>query len=211
MDDLLTKKNVKHVWNESGGGHSWPNWQVYLSKYAPLLFRDATLDEHSFMTTIVTPRKDLKMTRSAFISTALLLGALALHAQTPATLSIEVNQTKSAVSPTLYGLMTEEINYSYDGGLYAELVRNRTFRSDWSGILNWFLVEKGASAAKIGVDSKEGPSAALTNSAKLEVTKADANSPAGLINEGYWGIAVRPNTRYTGSLFAKTDSEAHFP
>jgi enterochelin esterase family protein len=40
MDDLLTQKNVKHVFNPSGGGHSWPNWQVYLSKYAPLLFRD---------------------------------------------------------------------------------------------------------------------------------------------------------------------------
>ncbi len=40
MDDLLTRTNVKHVWNESGGGHSWPNWQVYLSKYTPLLFRD---------------------------------------------------------------------------------------------------------------------------------------------------------------------------
>jgi enterochelin esterase-like enzyme len=40
MTDLLTQKNVKHVWNSSGGGHSWPNWQVYLSKYAPLLFRD---------------------------------------------------------------------------------------------------------------------------------------------------------------------------
>ena len=40
IDDLLTKKNVKHVWNQSGGGHSWPNWQVYLSRYAPLLFRD---------------------------------------------------------------------------------------------------------------------------------------------------------------------------
>lgn len=40
MHDLFTQKNVKHVWNESGGGHSWPNWQVYLSKYAPLLFRD---------------------------------------------------------------------------------------------------------------------------------------------------------------------------
>lgn len=40
MDDLLTKKNVKHAFNPSGGGHSWPNWQVYLSKYAPLLFRD---------------------------------------------------------------------------------------------------------------------------------------------------------------------------
>lgn len=40
MDDLLNQKNVKHVWNPSGGGHSWPNWQVYLSKYAPLLFHE---------------------------------------------------------------------------------------------------------------------------------------------------------------------------
>lgn len=40
MHELLTSKDVKHVWNESGAGHSWPNWQVYLSKYAPLLFRD---------------------------------------------------------------------------------------------------------------------------------------------------------------------------
>jgi enterochelin esterase family protein len=40
MDDLLTEKKVKHVFNPSGGGHSWPNWQVYLSKLAPLLFRD---------------------------------------------------------------------------------------------------------------------------------------------------------------------------
>jgi alpha-L-arabinofuranosidase len=128
-----------------------------------------------------------------------------------ANLSIEVNQPKAAVSRTLYGLMTEEINYSYDGGIYAELVRNRTFRSDWSGILNWYLVEKGASSARMSVDNKTGPSTALTTSAKLEVTKADASSPAGLMNEGYWGIAVRPNTRYTGSLYAKTDSASPLP
>jgi enterochelin esterase family protein len=40
MDDLLTQKKVKHIWNPSGAGHSWPNWQVYLAKYAQLLFRD---------------------------------------------------------------------------------------------------------------------------------------------------------------------------
>ena len=128
-----------------------------------------------------------------------------------ANLSIEVNQPKAAVSRTLYGLMTEEINYSYDGGIYAELVRNRTFRSDWSGILNWYLVEKGSSSARMSVDNKTGPSVALTTSSKLEVTKADASSPAGLINEGCWGIAVRPNTRYTGSLYAKTDSASPLP
>src|SRR5262249_50288070 len=123
------------------------------------------------------------------------------------TLSIDLNQTKTAVSPMLYGLMTEEINYSYDGGLYAELIRNRTFRSDWTGILNWYLVEKGAASAKISVDAKEGPSAALPSSAKLEVLRADANSPAGLLNEGYWGIPVHPNTTYKGSFFAKSSAE----
>ena len=117
---------------------------------------------------------------SAIVSTAFLLTALAapvLHGQGTAALNIELSRTKAPVSPTLYGLMTEEINYSYDGGLYAELIRNRTFRSDWSGILNWFLVEKGTASAKISVDSKEGPSTALPNSAKLEVTKADAQQP----------------------------------
>jgi hypothetical protein len=39
MDELLTNKKVKHVWNESGVGHSRPNWQVYLSKYAAAIPR----------------------------------------------------------------------------------------------------------------------------------------------------------------------------
>src|SRR5207248_115438 len=138
--------------------------------------------------------KDIMNNRSAILSTAFLLTALAapvLHSQ--AMLNVEVSRPKAAVSPTLYGLMNEEINYSYDGGLYAELVRNRTFRSDWSGILNWFLIEKGTAAAKVSVDTKSGPSTALPSSVKLEVIKADAANPAGLLNEGYWGIAVRPN------------------
>ena len=74
--------------------------------------------------------------------------AAAASAQPPAMLNVEVNRPKAAVSPILYGLMTEEINYSYDGGLYAELIRNRTFRSDWSGILNWYLIEKGSSSGQ---------------------------------------------------------------
>lgn len=151
--------------------------------------------------------------RHVILSTATLVCAVCVGlapAQTPA-LTVNLNRPGVAVSPTLYGLMTEEINYSYDGGLYAELIRNRTFRSDWSGILNWYVLEKGSAAAKMTVDSTDGPSAALPSSAKLEVTKADANNAAGLLNEGYWGIAVRPNTRYTGSFFAKSNGEGALP
>ena len=148
-----------------------------------------------------------KLLAATFVVAALIVPAL--HAQ--ATLNIDLKQSKAPVSPTLYGLMTEEINYSYDGGLYAELIRNRTFRSDWSGVLNWYLVEKGAASARISVDSKTGPSTALATSVKLEVSKADANSPAGILNEGYWGIAVRPSTRYTGSFYAKADNPDALP
>ena len=128
-------------------------------------------------------------------------------AQTVASLQVDLSKPVHPVSPMLYGLMTEEINYSYDGGLYAEMVRNRTFQDHgWDGIAHWTLVEKGDSAASIAIDSNEGPSAALQHSLRLDVKRADAASPAGVRNAGYWGMAVRPNTTYRGSLYAKTDA-----
>lgn len=109
------------------------------------------------------------------------------------------------MSPTLYGLMTEEINHSYEGGLYAEMVRNNTFRSDWSGILDWILMEKGNSEASIRVDKSTGPSEALPYSLRLDVKTASAGSAAGVLNDGYWGMALHADTVYRGSFYAKED------
>jgi alpha-N-arabinofuranosidase len=134
---------------------------------------------------------------------ALALATIALAQSSPVKLTIHADQPTTPVSPTLYGLMTEEINYSYDGGLYAEMVRNRTFRSDWSGINFWYLVESGNAAAKMEADKETGPSSALTGSLRLEVDKADAQNQAGVLNTGWWGMAVKPNTEYKGSLYAK--------
>jgi alpha-N-arabinofuranosidase len=114
----------------------------------------------------------------------------------------------SKVSPTLYGLMTEEINYSYDGGLYAEMVRNRTFHSRRQDVPYWFLVEDGNAQAKMTVDEQTGPSEALNDSLRLDVGHADAKNQAGVLNGGYWGMALRPNTTYKGSFYAKADSDA---
>src|SRR5271155_4521004 len=145
--------------------------------------------------------------RKTALALSILLTAAAAHAQTsPSVLKIDADKPVSKVSPELYGLMTEEINYSYDGGLLAELVRNRTIRADWSGVHRWYLVEKGNSRASMQVDKTTGPSAALPGSLKLTVDQADASSPAGVTNEGYWGILVTPNTAYKGSFYAKSDS-----
>ncbi|MGD1090064.1 MAG: alpha-N-arabinofuranosidase, partial [Verrucomicrobiota bacterium] len=70
------------------------------------------------------------------LSTLLVFGlslTTAVRAVEPVTslsLSIAADQPVARISPMLYGMMTEEINHSYDGGLYAELVQNRIFKDD---------------------------------------------------------------------------------
>jgi alpha-L-arabinofuranosidase len=141
---------------------------------------------------------------AAFAGTFALSGMVV--AQSPS-LTIELNHPTAKVSPTLYGLMTEEINYSYDGGLYAELVRDRAIGHGFGALFHWTMVARGNSQVDISADETTGPSAALTRSLKVSVTAATEAAPAGVENDGYWGIAVRPNTVYSGSFWAKTDSD----
>lgn len=151
------------------------------------------------------------MTRKWVFLFVLLAGTVAIAQEKTAVLTIHLDKPISKVSPTLYGLMTEEINYSYDGGLYAEMVRNRTFQTRWEGVLNWYLAEYGNAQATMQADRQAGPSPALNHSLKLTVTQADSKNQAGVLNGGYWGMALRPNTAYKGSFYAKADSESLGP
>ncbi len=152
--------------------------------------------------------------RFVFVAMSLVVGltaADALAQNAPAALTILAGQVAGKVSPTLYGLMTEEINHSYEGGLYAELIQNGTFRAEWSGFDDWYLVQGGSSKAKMTMDRSTGPSEALPYSLRLEVDSAGSASPAGLLNDGFWGIPVKPDTTYSGSFYAKTDSTSLGP
>jgi len=135
---------------------------------------------------------------------AVSLLSLSLNAQAPS-LAVQVDHPTAQVSPSLYGLMTEEINFSYDGGLYPELVRDRTVGKDWQALAHWTMVARGDSAVKIATDETTGPSVALPRSIKVSVTAASEAAPAGVQNDGFWGIPVRPNSTYTGSFYAKAD------
>jgi alpha-N-arabinofuranosidase len=124
-----------------------------------------------------------------------------------AQLNINVTRIISPVSPTLYGLMTEEINHSYDGGLYAEMIQNRAFHANWEGTPPWDLVRRGNAVASRSFDKSTGPSEALPYSMKLTVASASDGNEAGLSNPGYWGYGLRPNTTYSGSLYAREDAD----
>ena len=147
----------------------------------------------------------MKTTRKAVPLSALLLVAAAVMAQQPATLEINAQKTVAHVSPTLYGLMTEEINHSYDGGLYPELIRNRAFMDDSYGPHGWVLVEQGHALASMELDKRTGPSSAIPRSLKINIQTADTNNQAGVANTGYWGMAVRGNETYQCSFYAKSD------
>ena len=155
----------------------------------------------------------LPKTKGIFLSFALCGASTvsALGQSGPAMLTIHADQAASQVSPTLYGLMTEEINHSYEGGLYAEMVSNNTFHGDWSGILDWYLLENGDASAKMSIDKATGPSDALKTSLRLDVSAATEAGPAGVLNTGYWGMGLHPNTTYKGSFYAKEDSESVGP
>ena len=104
-----------------------------------------------------------------------LISSAAVHGQVmvqpPATINVNLQKEFAKVSPTLYGLMTEEINYSYDGGLYAELVRNRTFRKGWDEPAHWFLVQYGTAKASMQLDTATGPSANRQLSLRVTVQR----------------------------------------
>ena len=128
----------------------------------------------------------------ALCSIALVL-PFCLFAQAPS-LTIQVDHPTAKVSPILYGLMTEEINYSYDGGIYGELVRDRTIGRGFGSLKHWPMVARGNALVNISVDESTGPSEALPRSLRVTVSKADTDNPAGVENDGYWGIPVRPHT-----------------
>ena len=120
------------------------------------------------------------------------------RARTP-TLTIHADQVQARVSPDLYGLMTEEINFSYEGGLYGELIRNRSFKADPSAPAWWDAVGD----AKLSLDTATPLNAALDLSLKLDAGGASKARPAGIANGGYWGVPVRPRTTYRASFYAK--------
>jgi alpha-N-arabinofuranosidase len=114
----------------------------------------------------------------------------------------------------LYGLMTEEINHSYDGGLYAELIRNRIFKDNPTKPEGWSLVQEDTNSSKATMkiiaatpdnvpfdERRHAINGALQSCLRLTVEKAAGR--VGIANEGYWGIPVKPSTTYKASFYIK--------
>jgi alpha-N-arabinofuranosidase len=123
------------------------------------------------------------------------------------TLTIHADQVKGHSSPILYGFMTEEINYAFDGGLYGELIANRTFQDPDTNPKRWSLIQDPGAVGTMDFDTTEKLNDQLPVSLKLTATTASDKMRVGVANEGFWGIPVRPSTTYHVSFYAKASGD----
>ena len=130
---------------------------------------------------------------SCIIAASSLLGA---YAQ-PHTFDVNTKKVGAAVQPTMYGIFFEDINYAADGGLYGELVKNRSFEFP-DALMGW------KAFGKFEVKN-DGPFERCPHYVVLNYS--DHNDTAtGLQNEGYFGIGIEKDEEYRFTVWAKTVS-----
>lgn len=123
----------------------------------------------------------------------LLVAAQLTMAQTH---NIQVDFKKNGVEiqKTMYGIFFEDINYGADGGLYAELVKNRSFDFP-QPFLGW------STFGKVEIKN-DGPFENNPNYVRLSYS-GHSDKHTGLENEGFFGIAVKQNNEYRFSVWSR--------
>ncbi|MGW5744067.1 LamG-like jellyroll fold domain-containing protein [Amycolatopsis sp. NPDC003861] len=142
-----------------------------------------------------------------FPLTAAQIGTLAGANQ----LAVDANVVRANTRPTTYGSILEDISHSVEGGLYAELVRNRTFKEGYqpgSGAGNtpvpyWSLLTSAGATGTYSVDTANPLNTALDRSLELHADTVPAAGRVAAANVGFYGVAAKPSTKYTGSFFAR--------
>ena len=136
--------------------------------------------------------------------------------------SLKAQQTKGdkKISSDLFGLFFEDINYSADGGLYAEMVQNRSFeynpteRREWNPFSYWEYISPGFSYGRISVETTAPVHPNNPHYLVLDIeyvgheAKFTGESGVGLKNSGFDGIIVKAGEKYNFSLFAKQLSDS---
>lgn len=134
----------------------------------------------------------MKQHRLLLASLALSAG-LSLQAQTNE-FAVQTNKIGATIQPTMYGLFFEDINYAADGGLYAELIKNRSFDFPQS-LMGWNTFGK--------VDVlNDGPFERNPNYVRLTYPGHD-HKHTGLENDGFFGIGAKKDAEYRFSVWAR--------
>jgi alpha-L-arabinofuranosidase len=142
----------------------------------------------------------------SFLSCIVVLNLVCI-AMAQAQVSVTVEPRAKPISPDLFGIFFEDLNYAADGGLYAELLQNRSFEYQateqltWNPLTSWELVARGGGKGSLAIEAASPLHP--NNPHYVVVNVASPGAGVGLSNSGFDGIAVRAGEKYDLSLFAR--------
>lgn len=133
----------------------------------------------------------------AIVCTAGLLGGTFASgaAQDQVTIRIETGKEIAKIQPNMYGIFFEDINFGADGGLYAELIKNRSFEFPQS-LMGW------KTFGNVEV-LNDGPFARNPHYVRLS-NPGHPHKHTGLENEGFRGIGIKAGEKYRFSVWARS-------
>lgn len=116
---------------------------------------------------------------------------------------VNVSQPIAPIQPTMYGIFFEDINFAADGGIYAEMVKNRSFEFEFP-LMGWFqpASDRWSNNYKTGFAAVINHSGDQPNSKYLNV-KVNADSGYYIINEGFRGMGIKEGAQYDFSVEAR--------
>ena len=140
----------------------------------------------------------MKLHHTFCLAAACLFSTVLSAKQADNKLVIQANKIGAPIQPTMYGLFFEDINYAADGGLYAELVKNRSFEfpqhlMGWDTFGNVKLMDDGP--------FENNP---------YYVQLSTPNHPhlqTGLENEGFFGMGIAADEEYRFSVWARGENQ----
>lgn len=124
-------------------------------------------------------------------------------AQSPKLIKIDANLSLAKVQPQMWGVFFEDINFGADGGIYAELIKNRSFEFA-KPLMGWTVQRKKANEGEILVVNRKEVNS--LNPRYLQINTTAGNF--GITNEGFKGIGVKKGLRYDFSVMYRQTKPA---
>lgn len=134
----------------------------------------------------------------AFLSALAITAGLNLNAQNVNQLTVQTNKIGAEIQPTMYGHFFEDINFGADGGLYAELVKNRSFEFP-QNLMGWDTF------GNVTLQN-DGPFERNPHYVRLG-NPGHAHKRTGIENEGFFGIGIKADEPYRFSVWARGENQ----
>lgn len=145
------------------------------------------------------------MTRKKFwLSFFVFLFISSVFGQVKTVLTVSADKPGAEIQPTMWGVFFEDINFAADGGIYAELVKNRSFEF-LDPLMGW----KEEQTNRFSINEKSGSAMIINRGGENETNprfaRVTVNADKGytLTNEGFYGMGIKKDVRYDFSIHAR--------